>query len=296
MSAARGRMLVICNPRAAGGAYRRDLGRIVAALGDLGFAVDERQTTAPGDAIALARDGVAGGYDVVCAVGGDGTVNETINGVAGSEVPLAIVPTGTVNVLAMELGIPLDPPDAVAVIDRGSVSWIDLGRAGERYFALMAGVGMDAQVVARINPVLKKTLREAAFALQGALTYFTHEEPRLRVECAEATVEGYFAVFGNAANYGGTFGITPLADMRDGLLDVCVLKDKSFLGTAWYWLAALINSHVNHPKVAYFRTEAARVTPVDPDTEILVQTDGEVAGRLPLECRVVPRALRVIVP
>ena len=73
-------------------------------------------------------------------------------------------------------------------------------------------------------------------------------------------MEGYFAVFGNAANYGGAFGITPYADMRDGLLDVCVLKDKSFLGTAWYWLAALVNSHVNHPKVAYFRTEAAQVS------------------------------------
>lgn len=296
MSTTRRRMLAVCNPRAGGGAYRRDLGCIVAALGDLGFAVDERHTAASGDATALARDGVAAGYDVVCAVGGDGTVNETINGLAGSEVPLAIVPTGTVNVLAMELGIPLDPPDAVRVIGRESVSWIDLGRAGERYFALMAGVGMDAQVVARMNPLLKKTLKEAAFALQGALTYFTHEEPLLRVECAETTVEGYFAVFGNAANYGGTFGITPLADMRDGLLDVCVLKDKSFLGTAWYWLAALINSHVNHPKVAYFRTEVAQVTAVEPGKEVLVQTDGEIAGRLPLECRVVPRALRVIVP
>ena len=109
-------------------------------------------------------------------------------------------------------------------------------------------------------------------------------------------MEGYFAVFGNSSNYGGAFGITPYADMRDGLLDVCVLKDKSFLSTAWYWLAALINSHVKHPKVEYFRTEAAKVSAVEPDKEVLVQTDGEVAGRLPLECRVVPRALRVIVP
>jgi YegS/Rv2252/BmrU family lipid kinase len=296
MSAPSGRMLVISNPQASGGGYRRDLPRIMAALSALGFEIDERHTGAPGDAAEFARHAVAESYELVCAVGGDGTVNETVNGLAGSGVPLAIVPTGTVNVLAMELGIPLDPPDAVRVIEKGSLSWIDLGLAGERYFGLMAGIGMDARVVASVNPLLKKTLKEAAFAVQGAVSYFTHEEPLLRVECEEQTVEGYFAVFGNASNYGGAFGITPFADMRDGLLDVCVLKDKSFLGTAWYWLAALINSHINHPKVAYFRTEAAQVSAVEPDKEVLVQTDGEVAGKLPLECRVVPRALRVIVP
>jgi YegS/Rv2252/BmrU family lipid kinase len=296
VSAPARRLLAISNPVASGGGHRRDLQRILEALGALGFAVEERPTSAPGDATLFAAQAVANGVDVVCAIGGDGTVNETINGLAGSGVPLAVVPTGTVNVLAMELGIPLDPPDAVRVVGAGSLSWIDLGLAGDRYFALMAGIGMDARTVAHVNPMLKKTLKEAAFAVQGAVSYLTHDEPLLRIECDERTVEGYFAVFGNASNYGGAFGITPLADMRDGLLDVCVLEDKSFLGTAWYWLAALINSHINHPKVAYFRTEAARVSSVDQGKEVLVQTDGEVAGRLPLECRVVPHALRVIVP
>ena len=72
-------------------------------------------------------------------------------------------------------------------------------------------------------------------------------------------MEGYFAVFGNSSNYGGAFGITPLADMRDGLLDVCVLKDKSFVSTVWYWTAALINAHIKHPKVEYFRTETRAI-------------------------------------
>ncbi len=296
MTAPKGRMLAITNPAASAGGFRRDMPRIMAALGALGYELDTRQTKGPGDATVFARQAVAEAYGLVCAIGGDGTVNETVNGLAGSDVPLAIVPTGTVNVLAMELGIPLDPPDAVRVIENGSLSWIDLGLAGDRYFALMAGIGMDARTVATVNPVLKKTLKEAAFAVQGAVSYFTHEEPLLRVDCEERSVEGYFAVFGNAANYGGTFGITPLADMRDGLLDVCVLKDKSILGTAWYWLAALVNSHISHPKVAYFRTKAARVAAVDARQEVLVQTDGEVAGKLPLECRVVPRALRVVVP
>jgi YegS/Rv2252/BmrU family lipid kinase len=290
------RLLAIENPRSGGGGYKRDLPLIMGALRGLGYEVDERTTQGEGDGARLALAGVEEGFDLVCVIGGDGTVNEALNGLAGTEVPLAIIPTGTVNVLAMELGIPLDPPDAVRLLDAGTVSWIDLGLAGERYFGLMAGVGMDAAVVASLSPVMKKAFKEAAFAVQGLANYLTKEEPRIRVTCEERTVEGYFAVFGNASNYGGGFGITPLADMRDGLLDVCVLKDKSFLGTISYWTAALINAHLKHPKVEYFRTEAAQVATVEPDKEVLVQTDGEMAGKLPLTCSVVPHALRVVVP
>jgi diacylglycerol kinase (ATP) len=290
------RVAAIYNPASGGGAFKRDHPLIIESLRALGLRVAERPTEGPLHAMELAREAVAEEFDIVCAIGGDGTVNEVINGVACSDVPLAIVPTGTVNVLALELGIPFDPPDACRLVASGAVSWIDLGLAGDRYFSLMAGVGMDAAVVAGMNPTLKRTLREAAFVVQGLATYLRTEEPLLRVETAEFGVEGYFAVFGNSSNYAGIFGITPLADMRDGLLDVCVLTDKSFLSTAWYWLAALINSHTSHPAVQYFRTEKALVSVADSNDEVLVQTDGEVAGRLPMECRIVPHALRVIVP
>jgi diacylglycerol kinase (ATP) len=292
------RIAAIFNPHSGGGGYRRDYPLIFAAMRDLGYVVEELQTEQPGDAKRLAREAVEAGFDIVAAVGGDGTVNETINGLAGSDTPLAIIPTGTVNVLAMELGVPLEPPDAVRLLgdDAGHVSWIDLGLAGERYFGLMAGVGMDAAVVASLNPAMKKALKEAAFAVQGLGTYLTHEDPLFRVTTEERLVEGYFAVLGNSSNYGGAFGITPLADMRDGLLDVCVLKDKSLISTIWYWTAALVNAHIKHPKVEYFRTERALIETVEEDKEVLVQTDGEVAGRLPMECRIVPRGLRVVVP
>ena len=298
MTLAGKRVAAIFNPHSGGGGYRRDVPLIFSALRGLGYTVEELQTTEPDDASRLAREAVDAGFDLVAALGGDGTVNETINGLAGSDVPLAIIPTGTVNVLAMELGIPLDPPDAVKLLAdaAGHMSWIDLGLAGDRYFGLMAGVGMDAAVVASMHPSMKKALKEAAFAVQGLATYLTHEEPLIRVTSAERTVEGYFAVFGNSSNYGGAFGITPLADMRDGLLDVCVLKDKSFVSTVWYWTAALINAHIKHPKVEYFRTESAHIATVEAGKEVLVQTDGELAGRLPMDCRVVPRSLRVVVP
>jgi YegS/Rv2252/BmrU family lipid kinase len=289
-------LMAIFNAHAGGGHYRRELPLILDSLRGLGYHVEECETQGVGDATRLAREAVAQGLDLVCVIGGDGTVNEAVNGLAGAEVPLAIVPTGTVNVLAMELGIPLEPPDAVKLLETGTMSWIDLGLAGDRYFGLMAGVGMDAAVVAALNPLMKKALKEAAFAVQGFANYLTKEEPLIRVSAAERSVEGYFAVFGNSSNYGGGFGITPLADMRDGLLDVCVLTDKSLLSTIWYWTAALINAHIKHPKVEYFRTEKAEIVTVEEGKEVLVQTDGEMAGKLPLTCRVVPRSLRVIVP
>ena len=121
------RLAAIFNPHSGGGGYKRDLPLIFDALRGLGYRVEELETEEPGDARRLAREAVAAGFDVVAALGGDGTVNETINGLAGSEVPLAIIPTGTVNVLAMELGIPLEPPDAVKLLGSGTVSWIDLG-------------------------------------------------------------------------------------------------------------------------------------------------------------------------
>ena len=291
------RMVAIYNPTSGGGHFRRDVPLIIESLGVLGFDVDRAPTERAGHATELAAAAVAAGVEVVCAIGGDGTVNEVVNGMAGSDVPLAVIPTGTVNVLAIELGIPLDPPDACRLAAAGHVIAIDLGLAGERYFALMAGAGVDAAVVSSLNPTLKRALREAAFAIQGFAKYLTSDSPLIRIETDEECIDGYFVVLGNASNYGGNFGITPLADMRDGLLDVCVLTDKSFFEFAGYWLAALLSAPMQHSKVRYFRTKGARLSLAPGEKgEVLVQTDGEPAGRLPIDCRIVPAALRVIVP
>jgi YegS/Rv2252/BmrU family lipid kinase len=290
-------MVAIYNPTSGGGRFRRDVPLILGSLRALGFDVDEAPTERAGHAADLARVAVAAGVDVICAIGGDGTVNEVVNGMAGSDVSLAVIPTGTVNVLAIELGIPLDPPDACRLAAAGHVISVDLGLAGDRYFALMAGAGVDAAVVSSLNPTLKRALREAAFAIQGFAKYLTSDSPLIRIETAEECIDGYFVVLGNASNYGGNFGVTPLADMRDGLLDVCVLTDKSFFEFAGYWLAALLSAPMQHSKVRYFRTKAARLS-IAPgeEGEVLVQTDGEPAGRLPIDCRIAPAALRVIVP
>lgn len=289
-------VVAIYNPRSGGGRFRREVPLITGLLESYGPAVELQQTTEPDEATELARRAVAGGADAVCAMGGDGTVNEVVNGIAETGVPLILIPVGTVNVLAEELGIPLDPAEACAVVRDGTLSWIDLGVADRRYFTLMAGIGLDAAVVQALNPTLKKVLHEAAFAVQGAATVLRGDFPALRVSSPERTAEGCLAVFGNASNYGGTFGITPLASMRDGLLDVVVLQSLSPLVAAQYWLAALTQTHLRRPQVEFWRTTRARVEVADGDQEVLVQVDGEVAGRLPMDCRIVPGGLKVIVP
>jgi YegS/Rv2252/BmrU family lipid kinase len=291
------RLAAIYNPTSGGGHYRRHVPFIVESLEAFGFAVERRPTEHPGHASELAARAVADGVDVICAIGGDGTVNEVINGMAGSGVPLAVIPTGSVNVLAIERGLPLDPLDACRLVAQHHVITVDLGLAGDRYFVLMAGAGIDAAVVSSLNPNLKRALKEAAFVIQGFAKYLTADSPLIRVETDEECVEGYFVVLGNASNYGGSFGVTPLADMRDGLLDVSVLTDKSFFEFAGYWLAALLSNPMQHSKVRYFRTRAARLSLAPGETgEVLVQTDGEPAGRLPIECRIAPGALSIITP
>jgi diacylglycerol kinase (ATP) len=290
------RVAAIYNPESGGGRYRREFPLITGLLESYGLSVEAMQTTEPRQATEFARRAVESGVDAVCAMGGDGTVNEVINGIAETGVPLILIPVGTVNVLAEELGIPLDPADACRVVRDGSLSWIDVGLADDRYFALMAGIGLDAAIVQALNPTLKKVLHEAAFALQGAATVLRGDFPSIRVVSPERTAEGCFAVFGNSANYSGSFGITPMASMRDGLLDVVVLQSLSPLVAAQYWLAALTQSHLRHPKVEFWRTTEARVEVAGGDQQVFVQVDGEVAGTLPLECRIVPGGLKVVVP
>ena len=249
------RVAAILNTHSGGGGYKRDVPLIFQAIRGLGYQVEEMETTEPGDASRLAREAVAAGFDLVCAVGGDGTVNETINGLAGSDVPLVIIPTGTVNVLAMELGIPLDPPDAVKLLEAGTVSWIDLGRAGDRYLGLMAGVGMDAAVVASMHPTMKKALKEAAFAVQGVGTYLTHEDPLFRVTCRaqrrgllrrlRQLVQLRRRVRHHAARRHARRPAGRAACSRTSPSSARLVLD-----------AALINAHIKHRKVEFFRTES----------------------------------------
>lgn len=249
-------------------------------------------TTGPGSAKLLAASIALEGHPQLVVAGGDGTVNEAANGLAGSSTSLAIIPTGTANVMAHELGIPHNITRACRIALKGETIRIDLGKAGDRYFTLMAGAGFDALVIKNLNPVLKKAIRQAAFPVAGLKAFMSKEIYPLRVSAGNREVEGFFVIAANSRYYGGRFGPTPQASVTDGLLDICVLKEKSLQKMIDFWYKALTTETADPSLVEYMRVTAADVTTTGGDP-VHVQVDGELAGELPMRFEVAPLALAV---
>lgn len=283
---------LIFNPAAGSRCARKAL-KAVEALDRIGWRAIPVETGGPGAATALAASFAAEGWPLLAVAGGDGTVNEVVNGIAGTGTGMAIIPTGTANVLARELGVPMDVRRACRVATGGERIRIDLGRAGGRYFTLMAGIGFDALVIKNLNPALKKAIRHAAFPVSGLKTFIGKELPLLRIDAGDLITEGYFVIAANSRYYGGRFGPTPAASMTDGLLDICVLKEKGFIKMIDFWYKALKTDSPS-AAVEYFRTAALEVTS-DACEQVLLQVDGEVAGELPVRISVASRALEVCI-
>lgn len=282
---------LIYNP-AAGSLSERKAMKAARELGRLGFQIEVLPTRGPGSATELARMAVGAGARRIVVAGGDGTINEAINGFAVGETELAVIPAGTANVLAIELGIPFNATDASHIAAKGHASAIDLGLAGERYFTLMAGIGFDALAVKNLSPLLKKTIRQAAFPISGLKAYIQEELPLLRITSGNHTAAGYFVVVSNSHNYGGRFGPSPEASITDGLLDICVLKEKSFPNMVNFWVRALAKSRLSADRAEYFRAAELEIT-CPGGEKVLVQTDGDIIGELPMKFSVLPGGLKV---
>ncbi|MHB8791954.1 MAG: diacylglycerol/lipid kinase family protein [Thermoleophilia bacterium] len=282
---------LIYNP-AAGSCGERRAMKIATALESYGAVVVPMGTKARGDATVLARKAADSGAGRIVVAGGDGTINEVVNGMAGRDIDLAVIPVGTVNVLAKALSIPSHVNDACRLAVRGESIPLDLGIAGDRYFTLMAGVGFDALTIKNLDPVLKRALRHAAFPISGIKTLVTEELPLIKVKGGGHETEGYFVVAANSRYYGGRFGPTPLAHMQDGLLDFCVLKEKSFTEMIRFWVSALLKEQLDEPLAEYFRSDMAEIN-CPSGKPVLVQTDGEIVGELPVKIGLIPGGLRV---
>ena len=281
----------IYNPMAGGGSERK-IRQAVHELENLGGVLEPLPTPGPGSARAIARDAAAAGAGRIIIAGGDGTINEVINGIGESDIELAIIPVGTANVLAKALSVPMQIRDACRLAMRGEIIRLDLGLAGDRYFALMAGIGFDALTIKNLDPLLKKTLRHAAYPISGIKTLITEELPLISVTAGEHMTEGYFVVAANSRYYGGRFGPTPLAHMQDGLLDFCVLKEKNIPDMLRFWVSSLRREQLEEPTAEYFRAGSAHIS-CPAGSQVLVQTDGEVVGELPMDVSVIPGALRI---
>jgi diacylglycerol kinase (ATP) len=288
------RALLIHNP-ASRKAPRLDRLR-AAAHGVAGWKISIESTTAAGHAIELARQAATEGYAAVVACGGDGTVNEVANGLAGSATALAAVRGGTANVWAKEIGVPKQPERALQLLATGETKTVDLGRAGERYFLMMAGAGYDAAIVRDLEQAGR--LKQRAGAASYIITGFRHAL-RYRAVDAELVADGealscrlYWLMLGNTRSYGGVLNLAHMAKADDGKLELLVLSRGGILRFAWLMLFVLLKRHHRRRDVLY-----RSVSTLDVRTAGLpVQIDGEYLGETPVSFSIAPAALRVIVP
>lgn len=260
-----------------------------------GFSLDLERTRTPGHATALAREAVAGGYELVIACGGDGTVSEVANGLAGSTVPMGVIPAGTVNIWAAEAGIPTDCGAAARALLRGVVREVDLGRAGDRYFLLMAGLGLDGAVARNLSIRMKTSLGRTAYLLAGMRTLPAFEGSRVNfiIDGERLERDAVWIVIGNTRLYGGLLTVTPDAKVDDGLLDLCIFSGRGFLSCTGCLAALLGGRHLRLKSVEYRKCQEVRVESAVP---LPIQADGDFIGFSPRTFQVASKALHVMLP
>jgi len=304
---------IIYNPVAGGGHARRehDLGRARDILARAGIEAELRPTSVPGEGGPLAARAVEEGAQMIVACGGDGTVNEIINGLKGGHangfadraVPLAVLPAGTANVLAKELGIPWNIPRAAECIVRGVPVRIALGRmtspgassGASRYFLCVGGAGPDAALVHALDVSLKLRVGILAYWLEGVHQLFQYDFPRFRVTIEGREIEATLAVIGRTRNYGGPFCITAGADLFRDEFEIALFTSRSALRYLSYLPATWMGALAKLPDVHILKTKELRCEPLRPGT-VYSQVDGEPAGQLPVQFDVVPDALTLVVP
>jgi YegS/Rv2252/BmrU family lipid kinase len=228
MSPAR-RVLIIFNPTS-GSRRRGRLHRVIRALEEAGAAVDLRVTERAGDAEVMAREGAgAGGYDVIAAAGGDGTIDEVANGLPADAPPLGVVPLGTANVFAAEIGLPRGAGAIARTLLAGERRAIHCGRANGRRFLIMAGAGLDAEVVAALDPNLKRCLGKFSYVIETWRKIFRYTYPVLDVTLDGQVTRAVTAVACKGRRYGGPYLFAPGADLARPDFEV-VLFDKCCRG------------------------------------------------------------------
>lgn len=273
---------------------QRDLDRATHLLDAYGIRIVRIPTTGAGSATALAREQVAAGRDLIIACGGDGTVNEVVNGMAGSRVPLALLPAGTGNVLAKELGLPWDIWRAAEYIPAGEVRRIALGRAGERYFICMAGVGVDANIVYRLSVQTKLSLGMLAYWIESFRQLLEYEFPLFSVRVEGQSFQAALLIVSRTKNYGGPVQLTRRADLFSDEFEVCLFQRRNRFLYLLYFLALQMGLLERFRDVRFLRTRRVEAQPGE--QRIQVQVDGELAGALPMDFVIVPEALSLLVP
>ncbi|MDQ1255627.1 MAG: hypothetical protein QG656_219 [Candidatus Hydrogenedentes bacterium] len=284
---------IIVNPVSGGGKGRAMADALRLALERRRQDVDLLVTTQPGDARMFAA---RPGAERTVAVGGDGTVNEVANGLAESDASLAILPMGVGNVVARQLGFPRDPEALADLVVHGATRYIDAGLCGDRRFLMGAGAGLDGAVAARVDGLRKgKKLGLASYVIPVARTVFFDTLPKTTVTTDGEILcnDAEYVVIGNCRESTGIFAATPEAEIDDGLLDVCVMRDLKFLHVVQLIWAVLRPGFAERADILYRKARTVKLSPSEGEAARL-QIDGDPAGFIPATFHILPKALSVV--
>lgn len=285
-----------------------------------GWRVALRPTQCAGDATVQAKQAAREGYSLVVAAGGDGTVNEVVNGLVGTETALATLPCGTVNIWAREMGLSMDILQAAEAYLQADRRQVDLGvcrerspkavkrkfaeklaepaPALERYFLLMASAGFDAAVTSEVKSEEKKRFGAIAYVKQAFQTACRYRGVKTKLFIDGKRVRGrvLMVVIGNSQLYGGVIKFTAHALVDDGLLDVCVIKGRNLLIAPQRLLSVFTRVYNRKNEVRYYRAKQLEIRGKKKKKRLPVQVDGDYLGKTPMKFEVLPRAMLALVP
>jgi YegS/Rv2252/BmrU family lipid kinase len=289
-------VFVVANPAA--GQETFDVKTLNARFAEQGIDWEVRFTKSYGDGQTLAREAIEAGANVVAAFGGDGTVAEVASGLVGTNVPLGIIPGGTANVMAVELGIPatFDAALALLLAEQLETRPVDVGQVDDRHFLLRLSMGLEAQMVAGADRALKDRLGTLAYALSAMKALVGPPKIQYRFEVDGKTLEeeGVACIIANSGNLGVPgLKLAPDVSVNDGLLDIFVINDATLPALLAMAAHVLGQGHPSPDTVRHLQG-ASIVVSATPVSE--VQCDGELIGGTPKIVRILPAALRVVAP
>ena len=292
-------IFLIGNP-AAGRKALRKINEAATIIKNRGHNIEMLLTGKREDAESFAREIVrkseANSSLLIIAAGGDGTYNEVINGIACTNIPMAILPLGTTNVLAKELNIPDDVEKGVDIALNGKIHTVCLGKITSnppslitRYFLLMAGIGYDGETVYGIKKGLKKYSGKGAYILSGLKTLLRWAPDKLTFTMDGKSCEGYSAIICKTSKYAGNFRIAPDADINKNSLYAFIMHSRNRLDILRYISGILTKKHLKFKDITYQQAENIEVK-----GNAHIQIDGDYFGMTPARIEIVPDALRLV--
>ena len=295
---------LIYNPTAGPRNVRAELNRLCGFFRERGWSVKLETTEQPGDAMRMARAAASDRLDAVIVAGGDGTVNEVVNGLVGSETALGVLPVGTGNLWAKQLCVPtftlanpLRLREAARGLVNGVVKAVDVGRVDDRAFLCWASAGLDAQVTTEMEPRDRTTKRLGALAYITAAVLVAQDyqgvQAVISLDDDVVRARTLLVMVNNIQQYGGIVEVAPKAKLDDGLLDVFIFEGLGFRYVVRHLFKVLSQRYLEDPRIVH---RQARQIEIRTEETIPVQVDGDPLGSTPAEIRVVPRALLIVAP